>query len=372
MNEHNDNSVITIYIGTPLQGIPTVFFLDKVLFPEKYIEQNIWNMFQGASGEAPFNFLKVVSHPHNADFLLLPHNYFSLRALPPGAHELLSHLLNCAEQYKKKILIFEQADSDEHIDVPHSYIFRYSQYGYKKRENEIITPPYPLHDRSHGLAEYRERTWKEIVPQEKNNKPLVSFCGWADFPSLYRKYTYWARVFLAHVKKYIFHNPHATLHLRGLYFRRKTVRALSDTSRIHTHFLMRKLYAAQKLSGDAEKEYIESIVNTHFVLAPKGNGNASVRFFEALSLGRFPVLINTDCELPLKNYIPYDKFVITVDHTRIKDTEQAILDFFDSLDNKEFKKRQYMAREAFELLRPGSFLKIALSELKQKEESYKD
>ncbi|MDP3725797.1 MAG: exostosin family protein [bacterium] len=368
MNKHNDNLIITVYIGTPLQGIPTVFFLDKILFPEKHIEQNIWNMFQGVEGEAPFNFLKVVSNPKDADFLLLPHNHFSLkRTSPRDADLLLSHLLACAEQYKKKILIFEQADSDEHIDVPHSYIFRYSQYGYKKRENEIITPPYPLHDRSFKLAEYREKTWKEIIPtREKSDKPIVSFCGWADFPSLYRECTYRARVFLAHVKKYIFRDPHAILHLRGLYFRRKAMRSLSNSSRIHTNFLMRKSYAAQKISDDAEREYIESILNAHFVLAPKGNGNASVRFFEALSLGRFPILINTDCELPLKNHIPYDKFVVTVDHTRMEDAELAILDFYNSLSNEEFKKRQKMAREAFELLRPGSFLKIVLSELKQR------
>ena len=83
------------------------------------------------------------------------------------------------------------------------------------------------------------------------------------------------------------------------------------------------------------------------------------------------MLINTDCELPLKDYIDYDKFVVTVDHMNIKNTEKAIIDFYNSLTNEEYKRRQKMAREAFELLRPGSFLKIVLSELKYAKRSYK-
>ncbi|MBI2048137.1 MAG: exostosin family protein [Parcubacteria group bacterium] len=382
--------MITVYIGTPLQGIPTVFFLDRALNGRKEIERNLWNMFQGASGEAPFDFLHIVSNPEEADFLLIPHNYFSIWK-KDSDDEYIKGFVSLAEKYKKKILIFVFADSDEHIDVPHSFIFRYSQYGYKKRENEIMIPPYLPHFRNAQLAEYRKKVWENISFCKKNEKsfdaaslgfardrqdrPTVSFCGWADFPSTYRRVTYGLRIFLAYIKKYIFRNKHAILHLHGVYFRRKSINALKNSRLVTTHFLLRKSFSAQKgIDGEkeiigefAEKEYVENILNSDFVLAPKGHANESVRFYEALSLGRFPVLINTDKVLPLQDYIDYDKFVVKIDYTKLKHMEQKIVAFYNSLNNEELEIRQKMAREAFELLRPGSFLQIVLSELKKKE-----
>ena len=177
------------------------------------------------------------------------------------------------------------------------------------------------------------------------------------------------------IKKYFLRGPHAELHKPGIYFRRKGVRMLQNSTSLNTNFLMRKSFFAKSgLDGkarinseDVEKEYTESILGSDFVLAPKGSGNTSLRFFETLALGRFPVLINTDYVFPLQEHIDYKKFVITVDHTRIKDIERAILDFYGSLTSEEFKKRQKMARDAFILLRPGSFLKKVLLELKQHE-----
>jgi len=371
-----NNPIITLYVGTILSNVPQLFFLDTVLKKRTIVEKNLWNMFQGAPGEASFDFLRVVSDPVEADFFLLPHNYYYLQKA--GDFSSLTELVVLAKRHNKKILVFLMGDSDEHVEIPNSYIFRYSQYGYKKKNNEIIAPPYPLHFRPPEFSEYREKIWKTIALREKSAKPTVSFCGWADFPSFYRRCTYAGRVLLADIKKYIFRDKYAELHKSAIYFRRKAIRALANTSRIETNFILRKSFSAQKgFDGEdyikpeiAEKEYMESIINSDFVLAPRGHANASIRFFEALGLGRFPVLINTDCELPLKDYINYGKFVVTVDHTRTDEIERAILDFYNSLTTEEFKKRQLMAREAFELLRPGSFLKIVLSQLKNNNHRY--
>lgn len=370
------NPVFTIYTGPLLENYQALYFLKNILTGERDSTKHLWNMFQGVSGETPLYFLKVTHNPALADFFLLPYSYFSFVGRGGSeARAFVANLSLLAEQYKKKLLIFCMDDSDDHIPVSNSIIFRYSQYGYKKRDNEIITPPYPLHFRSSGLEQWREKVFKNITPREKKELPVVGFCGWAGFPSIYRWATYQLRILLADTRQYIFSDIHAELHKNGIYFRRKALRALTGASGIKTNFLIRKSYSAQKgIDGkntvkpeDAEKEYIENIINSDFVLAPKGHGNASVRFFESLALGRFPVLINTDCELPLRDYIDYKKFVVTVDHTHVNDAEQAILDFYNSLSNEEFQKRQQLARDAFLLLRPGSFLKITLSELKKKQ-----
>ncbi|MEK7179042.1 MAG: exostosin family protein [Patescibacteria group bacterium] len=376
MTNETHNDYIAVYTVAPVKGIAPLFFLQTIVNKHKPVDAHLWNMFQGADGEAAFDFLRIVSDPAEADFLLFPHKYSFLRKIPKNdAHLLLSHFVMLAEKYKKKILIFAMADSDKHIDVPHSLIFRYSQYGYKQRENEIIIPPYALHFRSPGLAAYREKTWKHIILHGKSEKSTISFCGWAGFSGFYPRLMYGLQILSADIKFYLFRDKHAKLHKAGIYFRRKAMRALKHPSLVNTNFLVRKSFSAQSgLDGKnrinpevAEKESIESIINADFVLAPKGNGNASVRFFEALSLGRLPVLVNTDCVLPLKDHIDYSKFVVSVDYTRISETERAIVDFYASLSDEEFKRRQKMARKAFELLRPGSFLKIVLSELKLKQ-----
>lgn len=306
---------------------------------------------------------------------MLPHNYFSLKRLgEEKSSGYISGFVTLAEQFKKKILVFEMADSDAHIDIPHAIIFRYSQYRYKKRDNEIITPPYPPHFRPVGLDEWRSSVWKNVSLRKKRERPVVSFCGWAGFPSFYRWLIYQAKNFFVLIQ-FLMGNTHAPLHGSGIYWRRRALRALAHPTAVDTRFIIRKSYSAQKgLDGanridpkHAEKEYVENISNSDFVLAPKGHGNASVRFFEALSLGRIPVLINTECVLPLEKFVDYSKFIVDVDYTRVDKTEQEIMNFYTPLSGEEFKERQKMARAAFELLRPGSFLKVILSELKKKE-----
>ena len=370
----NNKNIINIYTVTPLKEIPPLFFLKKILNIKKYGDKNLWNMFQGISGEASFDFLRVVADPSMADFFLIPHKYSSLKKIPKdNARVLISHFVTLAEKYKKKILVFSMNDSDKHINIPHSIVFRCSQYRYKKRENEIIIPGYPFYGRSINLVDYRKRIWKNITLREKIAKPTVSFCGWAGFSSVYKQFIDKTLVLYADIKTHIFRNKYAGLHKSGIYFRMKAIKILQESTILNTNFIMRRSFMAQsgfdgknRINPEiAEKENIESIINSDFVLCPKGHGNFSIRFYETLSFGRFPVLINTDCVLPLEDYIDYDKFVVSVDHTRIQDTERAIIDFYNSLKNEEFQERQKMARDAFLLLRPGSFLKIVLMELKQ-------
>lgn len=48
---------------------------------------------------------------------------------------------------------------------------------------------------------------------------------------------------------------------------------------------------------------ITDIQNADFILSVKGDGSFFCRFYEALSLGRIPFFIDTDCILPFENMI---------------------------------------------------------------------
>ena len=62
-----------------------------------------------------------------------------------------------------------------------------------------------------------------------------------------------------------------------------------------------------------------------------------VRFYETLAIGRIPVLIDTDCVLPLNNEIDWYKHCIIVrniDLDRIVDSVQTSI---NSLSNNDIK-----------------------------------
>jgi hypothetical protein len=139
-----------------------------------------------------------------------------------------------------------------------------------------------------------------------------------------------------------------------------------------THFIVRKAFfgqAAKTKEGllKLREEYIENLQNNDFALAPRGDANASTRFFEALSLGRIPILIDTDIVLPLERIIDYSKFVVRIDHTQLHRLPEILLDFYEKISDDEFVAMQYRAREAYvKHLRLDSFFNTALAVLKER------
>lgn len=367
---------VNVYLGEILNDIPVVFILESILHPENVEKRNLWNLFQSGGNRQDFSFFRIVANPQDSDFILLPHNYFILKKKlgETKMNRYVADFVGQAKGHNKKILVFAMADSDEDINIENAVIFRQSQYGYKKRDNEIIMPFYTSPAYSENFLDERERMWRDLVLRQKNVKPVVSFCGWAGFPSLYRHFTYGLHICAQDFKSRVLGDKHAQLHKRGIYFRRKAMSVLRNSKSVSVNFIIRKSYSAQKgrdgkenISPEAaEKEYVDSIINSDFVLSPKGNGNGSIRFYEALSLGRFPVLINTDCVLPLAGIINYDEFVVRVDYRDMDNLERRIVEFYNALSGEEFDRRQRLAREAFEMLRPETFLKLVLWQQKNK------
>ena len=207
-----------------------------------------------------------------------------------------------SRKYKKKIILFAEGDSDREILIPNAIIFRTSQYRYKKKKNEIMMPTQIFSDDILNNEKF--------VLRSKQEKPKVSFCGWADFENYRQKLKYFYKLLLINAKKYFMRNKYLEAHKQGIYFRRKAMQTLTGSPLLKTSFIARDFFSANKNTIKLPYEilrnnYIENIVDSDFVLSPKGDGNYSVRFYETLALGRIPVLINTECVLPLEDKIDY-------------------------------------------------------------------
>jgi len=100
--------------------------------------------------------------------------------------------------------------------------------------------------------------------------------------------------------------------------------------------------------AQARREYLDSIINSDFVLAPKGDGNYSNRFLKTLCMGRIPVLSDTDTVLPLESHIDYDSLMVRVSMKNVKDTPKLVREWYDKHSEKEWQAAQHKAREVFE------------------------
>ena len=81
------------------------------------------------------------------------------------------------------------------------------------------------------------------------------------------------------------------------------------------------------------KQYFDTIINSKFVLCPRGAGSTSSRFFESIWFGRIPILIADQTKLPLASIIPWDELIVRVQETEM-DIEKRINEFLDGHDIK--------------------------------------
>jgi tetratricopeptide (TPR) repeat protein len=94
--------------------------------------------------------------------------------------------------------------------------------------------------------------------------------------------------------------------------------------------------------------YLDTLTQSLTVLCPRGDGINSIRFFEALSIGRIPVLISDCCALPFDFIIPYNRFIIRIAEEDAEIAGDLIGKWLDGKSPEDLLTRCREAREAWE------------------------
>ncbi len=285
-------------------------------------------------------FVEKVYSPKEADYILIPHVFKSVR----HNADYISRLKKLSSDHKKKILIFTFQDNTDPIHFPDAIIFRASAYKSHLLKNEVGLP-YLVED----LLDNRELTLRV-----KPKMPTVGFVGWAGFKSIQQSVKANVKEIMRMIVSLATTLKPLGIKRKGVFIRQEMLKVLSSDGQVKTNFIIRSSYSGH--TGTAEndinklrEEYIDNIVSSDITLSPRGEGNASQRFFEVLSLGRIPLLVDTDGLLPLEEIIPYDEFVIKVPYNKRKYAGQYINDFFSHLpDDKSYEDVQRKARFYFE------------------------
>ena len=285
------------------------------------------------------HYVKRVSTPSEADYLLVPHHYGRAKRVP-GYLEKLNQL---AREHDKKILIFAFQDDAAPIDWPEAIIFRVSAYASEMLPNEFVIP-YIVEDFTESC---------DFVPKKLERKPSVGFVGLAGFDSNKQMIRSAVKEMLRTIHSIFVRKKLLGERRKGVFIRSEMIRIIKKDKTVDANFLIRGRYSGH--AGDLSPtqvqkirdEYITNITSSDVTLSPRGEGNGSQRFYEVLSLGRIPLLIDTDNHLPLEKFIPYDRFVIRVPYSERKEAGKWVLRFFDGLTNEEYLKRQEEARRYF-------------------------
>jgi hypothetical protein len=180
--------------------------------------------------------------------------------------------------------------------------------------------------------------------REYRSKAVVSFCGIAarTDPPLKRRVklaAMWA------MKNFGHYSPLND----GIYLRQLAMSQLKASQHVGTSFIVRDAYFGGSTLDPAVKprvraEYIRNILESDYVLCVRGWGNFSFRFFEAMSLGRTPVLIDTNCVLPIDFVHNYRSLCVIVPEDKVHELDQRVSEFHARFDDRTYRQHQESVR----------------------------
>lgn len=301
----------------------------------------------------------IVSSLDLCDFILIPQ---AIRSYDGEYKKYINFYIEIGKKTNKKVIVFLAGDLHHDIFIDQAIVFKSYNYRRYLNSNEICIP---IH-----VEDIKDRLGKDIELRKKDHLiPVVGFCGWAGFQNFFRYLLYLRSNLYVDFKKKLYGDNYLEVFKRGLYFRRKSIKTLRKSSLVKALFIIKNNYYAHNRNtlSSPEKyrnDFIKNIIDSDFVLCPKGDANASARFYEAMSLGRIPVLIDTDIVLPLEVVIDYSKLIIRVPYEQIKDLPKIILNFYNSMSQKDFEKIQLANRHVYEkYLRYDVFLSYVFERL---------
>lgn len=249
--------------------------------------------------------------------------------------------VGAAKEAGKPMIVF--SGSDYPARMPFEDVILFESSGYRSDEGYRYHSAIPSF-----LNDYiNDYCRGELVLREKQNAPVVGFCGQAETNVMQ---TAWRS--LRRRKRDLFYRlglskweppPFETTS-----FRAKVLKAFEKPG-IQTNYLARKQYQAGKsgemTSRSQEKvDFVNNVLGSDYTLCMRGGGNFSVRFYETLCLGRIPIFIDSDCLLPFQDVIDYKAIFPWIDMKDLPNAADILLDFHSKLSNEEFKALQVTCR----------------------------
>jgi len=293
---------------------------------------------------------EIVSTMEESDAVLLPTDWSQIRRRPAEMARTRD-LMERARASGRHVIIHYRPDAPLQVNWPaHAVVFRTAMLLSQRRPNEFILPQWS--------RDYLADMGGEVQIRPKEEIPVVGFCGFAP-PIGMRPGKRWfkesARL-MAHRAGLGVLFPTRMAHAA----RARGLIALSRSPLVKTNYLIRSESAfdnplgAFLPGGTAEaavhrrREFVQNILASDYVLCARGWANCSIRFYETLSLGRIPVLVDTDSVLPCGFAIDWRKYCVVVRENALNQAAHQIREFHEALAPGEFEALQRDCRALWE------------------------
>jgi hypothetical protein len=248
-----------------------------------------------------------------ADCIVYP---YLIRDQNTDIRERISQISRQYISYDKKVIIFILSDYDGRYPFYKNLVlFRTSAKANKLAINEYIMP---------YLWECKHEPFTPVLSDDPA-LPSIGFCG-----QVHKKY------------------------------RKKLISTFENSSLVNCRFVKRNAFWGGKpQDAGLMTDFWNNMLQNQFALAPRGGGNFSMRFYQALSVGRIPVLINTNMTLPFSNLIPWKDFIVFE-----KNEKQCVRRLREIFDAGKVVAVQKMCYQMFhDYLSPRVFLGHVLRQL---------
>jgi|LakMenEpi03Aug12_release.lakeMendotaPanAssembly.Ray.scaffolds.fasta_scaffold363062_2 hypothetical protein len=209
--------------------------------------------------------LSLTSMIEKADYVLVPHAWIHLKS----KSDYVTYLRDLSREVP--LLIFNTGDVSPACNLSNTIELRTFLHPWEKKEKKIILP-YPTKEKK-----YKIRGWKPT--------PTISFMGYIPKlgPGSLLGENY--RGVRAPIKSSVYLN------------RKLSIYKLNRLSQIfEVKLKIRSSYTAYFSNPNLhvhKDEYDLNLENSDYILCPRGFGNTSVRFYETLSAGKIPILIDS-------------------------------------------------------------------------------
>jgi hypothetical protein len=206
----------------------------------------------------------------DADFILVPHPWVKIK----NNYEYRRYLIKLSKFCP--LLIANSDDLSPKCDLPNTIQLRSFLHPRENGYRKIIFP-YPIRSQ-----DFMVREWKSI--------PCISFIGFVPALSL-GSLTSKSKSFLyAPIQSSVYINRKiATKKLQNLHKQFKVIVQPKSTFAL----------LSENMNIDYDvKQYKKNLLESDYILCPRGFGNVSMRFYETLNSGATPLLIESGSQLP--------------------------------------------------------------------------
>ncbi len=347
---------MTLRIATDMDALPAgedpLWLLTPLLDPSLAEEpsdrpyRRIYRHFYRTAGD-----LFALTPLEQADVAVIPadwsayHGSLSWMARPDRAAigRARSFAAEARRLGKPVIAFFTGERSHERVPLPGAWVFRKSMFRSRAAERDVMVPEVFYLDllEEAGADRPSIRPWRPL--------PSVGFCGLArgQQPG---EYVRAAGFHLVHLLREGFLAPSP---YSGMSLRLRAMQALERSDRVRTEFIVRTqsvFYGAHNKARreTVKREFLENMQGADYQLAVRGSANYSYRPWEAMSMGRPPLFVDTDCAWPFEGEVDWSRLMVRVDEGDLDRLPEALSDFHAALDDARFGDLQRACRAVWE------------------------